>query len=323
MILESFVKFISNEDALELIKSAKECFVVWVTDVNAIISVRILPESISVNDRLNVLGEMQIDYSGPTKGRFLNSSTTTLETLKYEQSEIAENNRRIEIIDAWERSIPENLIQLLEANSFPQPITSSHGTQFIIKLLGRLRRGELTESQMDRLTALIQRRMREGNELISWKTLRIHLARLRGDKEQLLQLWERYFSGFFGNEEWEAFIDAVGQLRIDDSRIIDHLIGVVERSVMFGPRYFAMMALGKLGSLAGTRAADAIERHIYESSLLLAMQRKRILQRINESDAEWRKCNACYKKTEPAPEGSENDVCSICFNLEYIPISEL
>jgi hypothetical protein len=89
---------------------------------------------------------------------------------------------------------------------------------------------------------------------------------------------------------------------------------------MFGPRFDAMLALGKIGKTAGEDAAAAIEEHIYESSEEVAAVRHLSIQRIRTSVSAWRSCPDCVRGIVPdnSHEIPSFKSCATCRGLSWI-----
>src|SRR5215468_6173197 len=122
---------------------------------------------------------------------------------------------------------------------------------------------------------------------------------------------------------WDAFTDAAGNLPTLDQDIIAQLIKIVETPFMFGPRWEAMVALGKIGTSAGPRAVDVIEKSIYDSSDHVTAVRNRVVARIRQPASNWIQCPHCYRGYVDGIGSNIPSVhtCTECLGLGRLPRS--
>ena len=122
------------------------------------------------------------------------------------------------------------------------------------------------------------------------------------DRDRLERFWSRWI-GTVKLAASDAFATATGDLQLDSGPVIDSFMEVVRSSGMFGPRFDAMVALGKIGSSAGETAAAAIAAHIYQSSQQVAAVCDLSIERIRSSASDWRPCRVCVRGMVPVVHG--------------------
>jgi hypothetical protein len=113
-------------------------------------------------------------------------------------------------------------------------------------------------------------------------------------------------------------MDCFAHLQIRDPEIIDDMIDIVEESGMFGPRWEATMALGRVGAAARKRSAEANRSSIFDSSPQVVALRERVSERIERTDARWAQCgHCCYGRVHK--EGTHGvGFCSECLGVGYV-----
>jgi hypothetical protein len=114
-----------------------------------------------------------------------------------------------------------------------------------------------------------------------------------------------------------------GDLRVTDQVIVNDLIGRVRAQRPFGLKQPAMIALGKIGSPAGSEAARVIREEVYDSTDWIIAQRDRVLARIETASGLWRDCTSC-RRGQIIDESSF--ICTLrecpgCYGLGLIPSS--
>ena len=285
---------LTNEQALEIIRQHDACYVVWAIDKNAIIAVHPIPKDATAKERFSALAGMSTDYRGPTKGRFLASSTTTLQTLIDESKETERITTRVAIFNTWKNCTVDQLIDIIVNADFSGPMDVFHGTSHIIERLYKIFGPFLSLSQINRLDAFSHSAILHHEQEKGQKELDCYLCVLTNDPARLQHIWTIHKSRKSGWPSWSAFVDAAGDLATDNGEIIDHLISVVEKSLMFGPRFDAMVGLGKIGSNSGERAAKVILGAIYDSSEHVTAVRDCVVRRIRTPSSEWSMCRSCY-----------------------------
>lgn len=285
---------LTNEQALEIIKQHDECYVVWAMDRNAIVAVHPVRQNVALEDRTDCVFGMSTDYKGPTKGRFLSSASTTLQTLIDEAAENDRVAKRVAIFNAWGRASIDDLIAVLEDADFENPMDPFHGSQFIVERLYKIHGPALTGEQISRLEEFAQSKDIHAEQAMAQENLQCYLCVLANDVDRLNALWERYRRDDAPWSHWSALVESAGDLPTRDSDIIATLICFVERPGMFSPRFEAMGALGKIGAPAGAKAARAIRENIYESESYVTDVRNRVLERIESPPPQWSKCASCF-----------------------------
>lgn len=284
---------LTNEQALILIRQHHECYVVWATDRRGIVSVTPMRAGATADERMQALAHMGAGYSGPTKGRFLCSDSTTLQTLIDEAAESDRIAGRVAIFQSWKDRSIEALIGILTNADFRPPMDVFHGSQHLVERLYKIHGPRLTPEHCAQLRAFGDSPCRHDDQRSAQASLRQYLCVLENDPSRLVAVFEQHEPALIGRS-WSAFVAAVGDLRIAHPPILTYLINFVARAGMFGPRFDAMLALGKIGAPAGPRAAEVIVGAIYDSDAAVTALRDRIIKRIRSAPSDWIVCPACF-----------------------------
>ena len=311
----------TNEEALRIIKEHDECFVIWATDQNRIVAIHPLPADASEGDRFNALASMSTDYEGPKKGRFLQSRAVTLQTLLDEQADTDRISKRVDIFNSWTTCGSDELIDILVNQRFHEPMDVFYGSTRIINCLYKIHGPQLTGEQLARLEQFARAKNLTRDQRTAQATLQCYLAVLQSDARGLKTFWEQHHYPQIEWSTWDAFTDAAGDLPTNDRNIIAQLIKVVESPFMFGPRYEAMVALGKIGPPSGQRAVDVIKRSIYDSSDEVTVVRNRVVARIQEPAGSWIGCRYCHRGYASGVVDGLRGIraCAACLGLGRVP----
>ena len=114
-----------------------------------------------------------------------------------------------------------------------------------------------------------------------------------------------------------------GDLRVTDPVIVNDLIGLVRAKCPFGLKPPAIIALGKIGSPAGSEAARALREEVFDSTDWIIVQRDRLLARIETAPGLWCDCTNC-RRGQIVDESSFNCArrdCPKCYGLGLTPSS--
>ena len=144
-------------------------------------------------------------------------------------------------------------------------------------------------------------------------------AVLHKDRERLGRFWSCASDTRWVGDS-EAFVHAASDLQLDRPGVVEHFIETVRRPDMFGPRFNAMVALGKIGATAGDDAASVIEEYIYESSPWVAAVRRLCIQRIRTSASDWVTCADCVRGLVPDSSDAIGYYkgCPTCHGLSWV-----
>jgi hypothetical protein len=317
---DAIVIMFTNEQALELIKQHEECFVVWATDKKMIVAVHPIGKGAGMVERVAALEAMSSDHPGPTKGRLLSSASTTLQTLEDEVNEIDCVAKRVAIFNSWAYCPIDELIGILRTASFDVPMDVRHGSNHIVDRLYKTHGPHLDKAQLMALQEFAESTHVATGQEAATQALQCYLSVLLHDNERLYEFWLTHHSRRIDFSSWSAFVAAAGDLPTIHKDIIDQLVTVVERPFMFGPRYDAMVALGKIGAPAGPRAIQVMNHSIYDSSPEITAVRDRVIFRVTSARAEWSSCPNCFHgyvdgRTYGIP---TTHPCSRCVGLGYL-----
>src|SRR5262249_31623089 len=178
---------------------------------------------------------------------------------------------------SWQAYSTNDLLGILEHGEFPPPMDPFYGAQHIIEQLYYSPRRALSSEQLGRLDAMAASSCASLEPAVALR-LECWLAVLHRDRDRLERFWSRWI-GTVKLAASDAFATAAGDLQLDSGPVIDSFMEVVRSSGMFGPRFDAMVALGKIGSSAGETAAATIAAHIYQSSQQVAAVRDLSIER--------------------------------------------
>lgn len=312
---------LTNEEALRRIKQCDECFVVWATDLNAVVAVHPIPSGAGADARSEALNFMLTDYEGPTMGRFFSSSDVSLRTLQDQQTETNRSAERNAIFNAWLNCTIDELIDIVVERRFDEPMDAFQGSAHVVERLYKLHGPRLTETHLDRLERFARSPGVPRDQQSAQRELQCFLAVLRNDPHQLRSFWQRHHTPDIDWSTWTAFTDVVGDLPLADRDVIAQLIEVVEAPLMFGLRYEAMIALGKIGPPSGRHAVDVIKQAIHDSSDRITAVRNRVVARIEAREGEWVRCGQCNRGYVDGVVYNIPAVrpCSECFGLGSLP----
>jgi hypothetical protein len=139
------------------------------------------------------------------------------------------------------------------------------------------------------------------------------------DRDRLERFWSRW-TNTLNLAASDDFGIAAGDLQLDSRHVVDGFIQVVGRPGMFGPRFDAMVALGKIGSTAGEEAGATIAQHIYESSQQVATVQNLSIQRIRTHASDWDPCTVCVRGMVPENHGMVPSflACPACKGLGWV-----
>jgi len=275
----------TNEEALHCIKTTDYCYVVWSIEKNVVIAVYPVPRDATIEQGSAALSKVDSEHAGPTKGRFLDPRTTTLTTLSEEQQQTETIHDRERTFRSWQAYSTNDLLGILEHGEFPPPMDPFYGAQHIIEQLYYSPRRALSSEQLGRLDAMAASSCASLEPAVALR-LECWLAVLHRDRDRLERFWSRWI-GTVKLAASDAFATATGDLQLDSGPVIDSFMEVVRSSGMFGPRFDAMVALGKIGSSAGETAAATIAAHIYQSSQQVAAVCDLSIERIRSSASDW------------------------------------
>lgn len=277
------------EEALEEARQTKACWIVWNTDTGEILSVTGTDPNASPEDRFADLRRLS-DFKVPVKARHVASRDVTRQFLVAEQRDTDRVRTRGDVLIAWSSAPVEALLQVLERGEYQPPMRKDFDSTIIVDHLWEAHRDELAGDIRRRLQALVAERALCSS---ASRNLEAYLLALAGDEASLRAIWRGERSGRTCYADAFVLMDCFAHVQISDHEIINDMITLVEEPGLFGPRWEAMMALGRLGAVAGIHAATAIRKGIYDSGPQVAAQRDRVLQRIETVNAEWVRCGTC------------------------------
>jgi hypothetical protein len=315
---------LTNKEAIYLIKECDECFVIWATDQNSVVAVHPLPSNATTKDRIRALMSIMNDYKGPIKVRFLNSKNITRQTLQDEQAEEDRCAKRREIFNSWNHCTIDELIRIVIKQHFYHPMDVRNGSSHIIERLYKIHGPELTNTHLATLEKFAQATNVPENQVYPQEELQCYLTVLKNNQDLLKEFWKQHHCSLDQWASWwSAFTEAAGDLPTKDQDIIAQLIKVVETPLMFGPRYKAMVALGKIGPPSGKHAVYVIKKSIYDSSEYMTTVRNRVVARIQQPESEWIQCYNC---NHGYVDGIAYNIPSVvscveCLGLGYVPKS--
>jgi hypothetical protein len=238
-----------------------------------------------------------------------------------QQADAIRAAKRAEILGSWKYCTIDELIGIVTKQRFS--CLGYYGSRHLIDRLYKIHGPELKKTHLARLEKFAQATNVPHEQVSTQKELQCFLAVLRDDPHRLKVFWKRYNCPNVDWPTWWAFSEAAGDLPTKDRDIIAQLIEAVETPNMFGPRYEAMLALGKIGRVCGKRAIDVIEKSIYDSSERVTAIRNRVVARIHQPETDWIQCQHC---NHGYVDGTSSVIplvesCAECLGLGYVPKS--
>jgi hypothetical protein len=302
-----------TDEALEIVRQTESCWIVFSSVSGEVLEVVGESPDTSARDRFLHLGNLS-NFSQPVMTRYFKSATVTREVLEREQEEAKRVLTWSETLITWHRAAVEQLLQILESRYSAHPLIPEHGTAILVDHLWELHRNELELTTRERLAALL------SNGVLSdeaERKLRIYLAALHGDEEHLKAIWTKKTPGRKSWGDAFALMEGFAHVRSKDHEVIDDMINVFDMNTMFGCKFKAMISLGKIGPIAGQRAADTIRATVYDSEPWIIARRDRVLERLESKDQEWAVCgDCCYGRVHSAASHGAQP-CPKCLELGY------
>jgi hypothetical protein len=299
------------DEALVKIRETQRCLVVWNSETGEILSVSGMnphPEGKELFSRLGSMG----DHGVPVRSRYLKSSRVTRQVLEKEKTETERIKTRVRILTQWAAASSEDLLRILESAAYSYPMERDHDSRIIVDHLWQVHRDELTQDAQRRLRSLIGSEMLSGRATLN---LEAYLLALRGDEHALVDLWTSPDN--LGHTV--TLMNCFSHTNTRNHAVIGDLIGIVEKTgFFFHPRYEAMMTLGRLDEARGTRAAEAIQASVYDSTPEIVAARDCVLARLNSDPTDWGRCPQCCYGQVHNPSGRGESECAHCLGLGLV-----
>jgi len=239
--------------------------VIWDAILNGIVSVIDTSMISKVEDKIAALSKMKDITDNPTTSRFFDSESITIKNLEEEQKENSKINERGKIFCSWETYSTEDLIKILINKDFKYPMDFYSGGIHIIERIYRFRWPDITPTLKTELEKFINSSSHDSKENHVKCVTECYLYGINEDKEKLVIFRDTKLKN--GNFEMLFhFWEVAGDVCLSEPSIYLELMEYVEKSIMFRPRYEAMIALGKFGSVFGENAAKIIKSKILDSS---------------------------------------------------------
>ena len=238
----------------------------------------------------------------------------------YNRGHMVVDATRVEIrsrtLAQWSLASVVELLTILEGSLYVPPMKRDHDSQFIVDHLWRLHRNELTEPVLRRLRLLV------GTNVLSERAiwdLSAYLLAFEGERTKLQALWESRHVARRSFADMFVLMDCFVHLQIDDPKVIEELIQMVEKpAFMFEPRRVAMMTLGSLSAVRETRAAEVIRRVVFDSEPYITAGRDRVLEFLETPAIEWATCSRCCYGRVQKPDSHGTKPCPDCVGIGWI-----
>lgn len=312
------------DQALEIIKQSEECLIVWRTDTGEIIKVENLDKKVSPENFLEHLSLMPSNLNEKESGKliqyasgFRTSKDIDKQYLEKERDEYLKMDLRVKIINQWTEQLVGELISILETQDFPYPIDEDD-IYILLERIFDFHSQELGETELKRLWRLVKNEnLAEKDKIL----LEFHLLFFEWKKEEFVELYKGVF--FMNPLRWVSrYVDYyIGDLQIADKFVLKNYHQLLKNpQVLFGAKYPAMIALGKIGNDSGEESAKIIEKVIYDSEEYIIKARNLVLKRIRTPASDWERCPKCYFGRV---QGSYGDMvtmqdCADCAGLGWI-----
>jgi len=272
------------------------------------------PDSPAEDRRTCLCPVTSVPFEATTVSRFFESASLTSTSL----SDWIEETRRwheplharFKIINGWRYQPLSDLVAILESGDFPDSSTSND-SEILLGLIFAVRDRELTPDLIRRLWAVADSEQVKTSGEPFEGTLRLSLWGYEMKTAEFVRYWHAHRHGgmvpfLVGPSKF------AGDLRVTDQVIVNDLICLVRAQWPFGIKPPAIIALGKVGSPAGSEAARAIREEVYDSTDWIIAQRDRVLARIETAPELWSECTNCRR-------GKIVDESSFCCTLRDCP----
>ena len=248
----------------------------------------------SWNELQKMFSEASEVCHGPTQGRFIVSATVSMSTLLAQQADItrvAERGRVLRALPMWDI---EDLLVPLETGVFPSTLSAADDAGLLIDEIYYGHSSRLSPQQLARLAVVATQAFLSPLGRSVGVKLESVLAVLHADRKRLERFWHVHLAEKPRRFSCD-FAVAAGDLALDLDDVIERFVAAVETAWPFDWRFRAMLALGKIGTSAGERAASTIATHIYDSSEDVSAARDRVLSRSVRHRVAWRPCGFCVR----------------------------
>lgn len=295
------------DEALERARRHNRCWIVWHERTGEILAVE---DASAQPDMAAFLARLQ-GRPEPLVARWFESVNVTREALSHQALDTARvADRRAQLFE-WYAAPVETLVNGLETGLYLPPMKLDFDSRIIADHIWVLHRDELTSEQRERLGTLVggPRLSPEASEHMA-----LYLATLSGEVDPISSSCRSLGPHLCFKDH---LLSCVVHLQFGDDAILDSLTTCVATKGMFGPRFDAMVALGSLDGAIGTKAADVIEEHIYESGPAVAAVRTRVLERLRSHAESWVPCGHCCHGNVHGPTGYEAP-CPKCLGLAVV-----
>jgi hypothetical protein len=326
---------LSPDEALKKICATGRCFVIFDVQTGELLEVHphtLLNFPLPAPDIVGDLLRKAASTHGQVGGRYLDGATTTLKSLVEQVANQVEESRRAvardTLLSRWATLGAADLVGILEAEGFAPPLSRRHDQRFVVD--------RIFDYPPDVLVPLVPRLEHVAKRPIddrplerdARRLLNFRLAVLAGDFAKLkAALANAGFRRIDRPVVWTLLLECLGNLRPCVSDVIELLIETVlltEGYDVVESHREALRSLGKVGPLAGSRAARAIrDNPISERRPDLTELRERVLTRIESAEDAWTRCPRCYWGKVPGRPLDEHFVhCAMCLGLGVIPRAE-
>jgi hypothetical protein len=214
----------TNEEALRLIKATEYCFVVWSTAENEVVAVKSLRKDSSFDERHDALATLSNECSGPTRGRFLDPTSVSMNTLREEQAEIALAAERVRMLWSWRSCGTEDLLLVLETGVFPPPMDTRDDAGLLIDEIYYARAAGLCSQQLAWLDAVAAQAFFSPLGSTAAYKLECGLAVIQKDRKRLERFWRLRLAEKRPRIFSADFAVAAGDLALDLDDVVDHFV---------------------------------------------------------------------------------------------------
>lgn len=306
------------DEALEMVRQTEECWIVFNSEKGEVLSVEENHPDETHQDMFAHLATLS-RFNQPVMTRFFTSAEVTRKVLESQQSESERVRTRTRVLTEWSQAPTEKLLGILERGQYDYPMNKDFDSTIIVNLLWELRRDELTLPARERLRILLSRAaLCEAAR----NKLRIYLAALSDDERQLKAIWTGVEPGRDGWSDGFALMDALAHVATEDQEIIGDMLAIFDTGMPFGGKFDTMIALGKIGPIAGPRAAATIRRTVHDSQPWIIAARDRVLERLVSVEDAWTMCGACCYGRVSEAERFGAQACPACLGLGFRPVPD-
>jgi hypothetical protein len=303
------------DEVLASVRGTQRCIVTWNSTTGEFVEVFVIEPQTGRAQISSLVAKVETQLGMRVGSNTFDSAKVTREALQQLQSETVRVATRRTILHEWSTATVDELLRILERGEYPSVMKKEDDSRIILDHLWELHRDELTTTIQDRMHRLV------GSVALSERAsfaCNAYLLALRDEGGKLVELWR---TGDVGSRSWaDTFVlmDCFCHVQVEERSVVNDIIGIIEKPYwIFGPRFEAMMAVGKLESGRGRRGADIIREVVFDSTPSIIAARDRVIERLTTEPTIWITCTVCCHGRVHS-EGCTAIACPNCLGLGVV-----